>query len=550
VVIDALRRDRAADPALMPHLNRLAREGGRGMARVESWIPSTVAGIRAIVEGAVPPPASFLQDFGASPARDGGIFAAAQRAGLRTFAAGPRLWADLYGPWLDGSLSVDILGAEDEPVGRAGLRALGNHDLVVVHLSGPDDAAHLHGGDSGEYRAALQKADAALGRLIGRAGTRTTVAVTSDHGVTSWGGHAGPEPEVLETPVIVRGPGLPRGDLGEIRQRDLGGFILLGKQGQARGTGATRAFMPGLLASILALACVSILGRRLAAGAEGGRAAFLLDAALWAGLALAAGGLPRTALLVAAAALAAATLPAVLPPLPRREEGRAVLGAVATGLAFGALRLLDGGLPARALLPSGSPGRLFLCAIGLALGFALRRLLPRHPLPAGILLALLPALLLRLLGETASLSTLDVRLAFRFAAGPLGLPAAVLTVLLTQALPTLALLLGLGAIPARSHPSRTGSFAAGLALTLTAQAACAAAAISLDPGMGSLATGLLVRLAGETTFWFLGSTAAVALASLRAGIDQGTRGTGSEPRGQPPLRKASAAGKNDFGRSM
>ncbi|HEV2845665.1 MAG TPA: hypothetical protein VG477_12515, partial [Thermoanaerobaculia bacterium] len=118
VVIDALREDRSRDPRLMPNLNRLE---GRGTARVESWIPSTVAGIRTIAEGTVPPPASFLQDFGASRSQNGGIFAAAKGAGLRTFAAGPRLWEDLYGPWLDGAFSVTTVSADDERVLQEGI---------------------------------------------------------------------------------------------------------------------------------------------------------------------------------------------------------------------------------------------------------------------------------------------------------------------------------------------------------------------------------------------------------------------------------------------
>ena len=84
VVIDALREDASRDPRRMPRLVRLAREGGRGVARVESWIPSTVAGIRAIAEGTVPEPASFLHDFGTTRSESGGIF-----AGPRAFAAGP-----------------------------------------------------------------------------------------------------------------------------------------------------------------------------------------------------------------------------------------------------------------------------------------------------------------------------------------------------------------------------------------------------------------------------------------------------------------------------
>ena len=38
-------------------------------------IPSTVAGIRTLAEGTVPPPASFFGDFGTTRSPTGGIFA-------------------------------------------------------------------------------------------------------------------------------------------------------------------------------------------------------------------------------------------------------------------------------------------------------------------------------------------------------------------------------------------------------------------------------------------------------------------------------------------
>jgi hypothetical protein len=54
VVIDALRTDRIDR---MPQLSALAHSGGRGTARIEALVPSTVAGIRALAEGVPPPPA-------------------------------------------------------------------------------------------------------------------------------------------------------------------------------------------------------------------------------------------------------------------------------------------------------------------------------------------------------------------------------------------------------------------------------------------------------------------------------------------------------------
>jgi hypothetical protein len=478
VVIDALREDSSRDSRLMPNLVRLAGEGGRGVALVESFIPSTVAGIRTIAEGVVPEPASFLHDFGTTPSGTGGIFAAVHPS----FAAGPRLWADLYGPWLAGSEIVETVSGDDARVLAAGLAALDRTGtgLVVVHLSETDDAAHLHGARSREYRDSLRRADAGLGRLVERAGPGTAVVVTSDHGVTPSGGHAGPEEDVVRTPVVVRGPGLPRGDLGTLRQRDLHRLMVALPDRPSRPPS-----LPWLPALGVALALAGCLGvcRQLALGAEGRHAATWLDAALWIGIALAVFGLPWAAVLLALAALA--------------KVGTSLSPALAftavASLAFGGLRLLDARLG-----PEGPDlGLPVVCVLGAAAGYALRG----RGLYAGLLGGLLPAVLARLLGETASLSTLDVRLAFRMTDGPSGLPGAVAVVILLQALPTLALLLGLGR-------SDSGAFVSGLALAVSGQAAAAGLALAFapgDPATGALATGLLVRLVGETTFLFLGS---------------------------------------------
>src|SRR4051794_11602458 len=81
VVVDGLRADTAFDAELMPALDRLAARGGRTTAQVESLVPSSVAGIIALVSGEVPPLASFLWDFQARARDEGGVFEAVMRAG-------------------------------------------------------------------------------------------------------------------------------------------------------------------------------------------------------------------------------------------------------------------------------------------------------------------------------------------------------------------------------------------------------------------------------------------------------------------------------------
>ncbi|HEX2224058.1 MAG TPA: hypothetical protein VHN15_07615, partial [Thermoanaerobaculia bacterium] len=124
---------------------------------------------------------------------------------------------------------------------------------------------------------------------------------------------------------------------------------------------------------------------------------------------------------------------------------------------------------------------------------------------------LIPPALARLAGETASLSTLDVRLAIRLVDGPLGLPGAVTAAALQPALPFLALLAGLAAALARIRPEQAGAFATGLAGAVAGQATAAAFIFAIADGYAAAALGLLVRLAGEVNSVFLGSALVLVL---------------------------------------
>ena len=485
ILLDGLRLDRSLDPHLMPNLVRLGREGSRGIARVEALIPSTVAGIRTLAEGTVPPPASFFGDFGTTRSPTGGIFAQAQRAGLATFVAGPRLWADLYGPWLTGSMSVETVSGRDSEVLRAGLAALrsGRYPLTVVHFNGPDDAAHLAGAHSKEYERALADCDAALGRLIEAAGPKTRIVVTADHGVADPGGHAGPEEDVVAVPLVVRGL---RGDLREIRQRDIHRLLLSPLSQEGPPSPRRPVALP-----VAALFLTAMVGSVLLNRSESPRAATWLNAALWIALAAAMAGFPIPALILAFGALAATALPFRLSLL--------CLGTTAAGSTVGLLRLLDG----RAPIPESWELAGALIA-GVLLGFLCGKL--RSPLFAGALAAALPALVAALAGETASLSTLDVRAAFRIVDGPMGLTGAATIAAFRQALPTLSVVLGLIPFLKRSDPTKAAAFAAGLFTSLAGQAATAALVLLLteDFALASRSIGLLVRLIGEMSALFLG----------------------------------------------
>ncbi len=126
--------------------------------------------------------------------------------------------------------------AKDEP-GRyfelePGLRAFGAEalrlvaespaELSVADLIVTDYAAHEFGARSEEYRRAVLRSDERLDWLVERLDLgRTTLVVTADHGHLDEGGHGGPEPEVLETPLVLAGRGVRSGIRSESRQVDV-----------------------------------------------------------------------------------------------------------------------------------------------------------------------------------------------------------------------------------------------------------------------------------------------------------------------------------------
>lgn len=87
----------------------------------------------------------------------------------------------------------------------------GGVDAAFVYLGQVDEAGHLHGGSSPEYRAAMRRVDGLLGSLVGaisgraeRSGEDWVVAVTTDHGHLDEGGHGGAEDVVRRSFLAAR----------------------------------------------------------------------------------------------------------------------------------------------------------------------------------------------------------------------------------------------------------------------------------------------------------------------------------------------------------
>jgi hypothetical protein len=100
--------------------------------------------------------------------------------------------------------------------------------LAMAELVLVDEAGHNWGGASPEYATAVQAVDEELGRLRALLDpATTTLVVTADHGHVPAGGHGGPEPTVMEVPLVLSGAGIRPGASGRATQADLASTLAL-----------------------------------------------------------------------------------------------------------------------------------------------------------------------------------------------------------------------------------------------------------------------------------------------------------------------------------
>lgn len=341
VVLDGVRANLGEDAAVSPTLVALARDGGHGRSRVQSLLPSTIAGIEALATGVSPPPLSIFEDFGASGARTGGVFAAVRAAGMRSAVVGPHLWTDLYGRFIDDAHVQHTVGSDDDAILRDArvLLARREHALLVVHFGACDEATHRFGGDAARYVACVRGYDVRLRALLESIDARTAVVVTSDHGAADVGGHAGPEEAVLEVPLVTAGPGLPRGARASVPQPCVGSYALatlgLDWRGDVRPRVGVRMTAAWLALAALALV-VGLYFASAARPSTPARDAWTLVVGLGATLAALLFGWSELGGWLATAALGAVAVARIgrggLEPGAMTYAGAALVGAVTLGL--------------------------------------------------------------------------------------------------------------------------------------------------------------------------------------------------------------------------
>ena len=96
---------------------------------------------------------------------------------------------------------------------RAALRALENHDLVILHVKAPDVASH--DGDFRKKASVIEKIDEAVGKIIPSLDVASTyVVVTADHSTPiSVKDHSG-----NPVPLLINGPGVPKSKVSKFSE--------------------------------------------------------------------------------------------------------------------------------------------------------------------------------------------------------------------------------------------------------------------------------------------------------------------------------------------
>lgn len=158
------------------------------------------------------------------------LFEMAHQGGYKTaMVAGKSKFRHLEKPGTIDFVSVpaEDKAADQQVVGEA-VRVITEMkpDVLFVHLPGVDAAGHAKGWGSPEQLAAIESADACVGRLLAAldtAGTRssTLIMLSSDHGGAGLV-HGSDDPRCRIIPWIVVGPGVKQGyDLTQSRDLQL-----------------------------------------------------------------------------------------------------------------------------------------------------------------------------------------------------------------------------------------------------------------------------------------------------------------------------------------
>ena len=209
----------------MGYMQSLVDAGTARYTELNAELPPLSRPIYAtLLSGKRPAESGITHNDDTRPCPEPHIFSCAQAAGLKTAAAAYHWMSELCNarpfepardrhtdnpalPIAHGLFYCTDAYPDDEVFhDAASLQLRHNPHLLLVHSMGIDNAGHLHGADSREYRTAARRADGLLARWLPRwVEAGYAVLVTSDHGMNADGSHNDASDACRRVPLWLAG---------------------------------------------------------------------------------------------------------------------------------------------------------------------------------------------------------------------------------------------------------------------------------------------------------------------------------------------------------
>jgi len=150
------------------------------------------------------------------------LFSLCKKSNLKTALFGSRELEILFGGYSSASFFHDIapnnsnLPEIDAEIAASAMGFITSDrpNFSVINLPGLAVTARLFGRKSREYSIHLEKLDAVISKLLNTLMINNNyLMIASSHGHVTNGGFGGPEPEAVETPFMLLGPGVKNGSL-------------------------------------------------------------------------------------------------------------------------------------------------------------------------------------------------------------------------------------------------------------------------------------------------------------------------------------------------
>jgi hypothetical protein len=219
IMVDALRADQALDPSLVPVLTELCERGACGTA-IGSQVSVTVMGVLAAAVGQTNDFRWIFKDFDPDEYQGPNMLRSVRSLGKSTGLFGDDTWSALFHSsfsliasrsglprWLYYREAVYGVDTIHMSRARHHLRAH-QPDLSVIHLVGVDHTEHRYDIHGPEMKRKLRELDQMIRDLMAYAGPDTVIMLSSDHGASDSGNHAGAGVLARTTPFVVAGPGI------------------------------------------------------------------------------------------------------------------------------------------------------------------------------------------------------------------------------------------------------------------------------------------------------------------------------------------------------